>query len=189
MFFVITLYVKQITMQKVIVMSFLVLLLPFAWSYKPLPKDKINWITLAEAEKAFKTEKKTVLIDLYTDWCGWCKVMDQKTYSDPEVVRYINEHFLAVKLDAETREKITWLGKEYNYQPSSKVNAYAVYLTRGNLSFPTTVFIPPSEPEPLAVPGFLKPADIESLLKYFGDGHFGNTPFEVYIKKFAGSWK
>jgi uncharacterized protein YyaL (SSP411 family) len=115
--------------------------------------------------------------------------MDKKTYSDPEVVKYVNEHFLPVKLDAETREKITWLGKEYNYQPSSNMNAYAVYLTRGNLSFPSTVFIPASQPEPMAVPGFLKPGDIESLLKYFGDGHFGKTPFDVYLKKFAGSWK
>jgi uncharacterized protein YyaL (SSP411 family) len=155
----------------------------------PLPKEKINWISLSDAEKSFKTEKKTVLIDLYTDWCGWCKVMDKKTYSDPEVVKYINEHFLPVKLDAETREKITWLGKEYNYQPSSSMNAYAVYLTRGNLSFPTTVFIHASQPEPMAVPGFLKPGDIESLLKYFGDGHFGKTPFDVYMKNFAGSWK
>jgi uncharacterized protein YyaL (SSP411 family) len=155
----------------------------------PLPKEKINWISLSAAEKSFKTERKTVLIDLYTDWCGWCKVMDKKTYSDPEVVKYVNEHFLPVKLDAETREKITWLGKEYNYQPSSNMNAYAVYLTRGNLSFPSTVFIPASQPEPMAVPGFLKPGDIESLLKYFGDGHFGKTPFDVYLKKFAGSWK
>ncbi len=198
-------------MQKVIAAAFLARLLPFAWSFMnetgrfsspaiisrttesryamPLPKEKINWISLSDAEKSFKTEKKTVLIDLYTDWCGWCKVMDKKTYSDPEVVKYINEHFLPVKLDAETREKITWLGKEYNYQPSSSMNAYAVYLTRGNLSFPTTVFIHASQPEPMAVPGFLKPGDIESLLKYFGDGHFGKTPFDVYMKNFAGSWK
>jgi thioredoxin-related protein len=198
-------------MQKVIAAAFLAMLLPFAWSFMnetgrfsspaiisrttesryvmPLPKEKINWISLSDAEKSFKAEKKTVLIDLYTDWCGWCKVMDKKTYSDPEVVKYINEHFLPVKLDAETREKITWLGKEYNYQPSSSMNAYAVYLTRGNLSFPTTVFIHASQPEPMAVPGFLKPGDIESLLKYFGDGHFGKTPFDVYMKNFAGSWK
>lgn len=206
-------------MQKVIVGAFLVVVLPFAWSFgeagypeppgqtapvgalshrnrageysseDPLPKEKINWISLPEAEKAFGIEKKTVLIDLYTDWCSWCKVMDKKTYSDPEVVKYINEHFLAVKLDAETREKIIWMGKEYNYQPSSKMNAYAVYLTRGNLSFPTTVFIPQAQPEPMAVPGFLEPRDIESLLKYFGDGHFPKTPFEGYIKKFTGSWK
>jgi thioredoxin-related protein len=201
-------------MQKVIATAFIVLVLPFAWSFVEhgsslqggeqsaslvspgraelgvLPaKEKIKWISLAEAEKIFKVENKTVLIDLYTDWCSWCKVMDKKTYSDPDVVRYINEHFLPVKLDAESKEKISWLGKEYHYQPSSRMNAFAVYLTRGNLSFPTTVFIPASEPDPLAVPGFLEPRDIEGLLKYFGDGHFGKTSFDVYIKKFESSWK
>ncbi len=177
-------------MQKVIGAVFLFLVV-FAWSFIPVssPKDKINWMTLAEAEKAYKTDHKTVLIDLYTDWCGWCKVMDKKTYTHPQVVAYINEHFLPVKLDAETREKITWMGKEYNYQSGSSVNGYAMYLTRGNLSFPTTVFIPVAQPDPQAVPGFLEPKDMESLLRYFGDGHYGKTPFEQYIKNFTGSWK
>lgn len=151
-------------------------------------KEQIRWMSLQDAEKQYRSTGKTILIDLYTDWCSWCKVMDKKTYSHPEVIKYINEHFLPVKLNAESKATISWNGKDYAYQQANRINSYAIYLTRGQLSFPTTVFIAGPDPDPQAVPGFLEPRDMESLLRYFGDGHYGKTPFDAYIKGFKGSW-
>jgi len=53
----------------------------------------MDWMTIEQAEKKGNKEGKKYLVDVYTDWCGWCKVMDKKTFSDPETVKYLEENF------------------------------------------------------------------------------------------------
>lgn len=53
--------------------------------------------SLDAAEKAHKL----VLADFYTSWCGWCKRLDQTTFADPDLMKYISEHYIPVKLNAE----------------------------------------------------------------------------------------
>ncbi|MFT3705793.1 MAG: DUF255 domain-containing protein [Agriterribacter sp.] len=151
--------------------------------------EKLQWMTLADAAAKIKTEKKPILIDLYTSWCGWCKVMDKNTYTNPMVIKYIEDNFYPVKLDAETKETLTWKGKQFNYNPAYKVNEYAVELTGGQLSFPTTIILPADGSAPQAIPGYLKIPDMELILKYFGEGYFGKTPFAQYHQSFTASWK
>ncbi|MBL4586459.1 MAG: DUF255 domain-containing protein, partial [Flavobacteriales bacterium] len=79
------------------------------------PKEKINWVTLGQADSLRRIEPRKILIDVYTDWCGWCKKMDDTTFSEPELVKYVNENYYAVKLNAEQKEPITVGGKTYNY--------------------------------------------------------------------------
>src|SRR3982751_2067581 len=70
--------------------------------------EKLKWMTLEEVAAGLKGQKRPILIDLYTDWCGWCKVMDKKTYTNPKVIAYLQEHFYPVKLNAETKETLSW---------------------------------------------------------------------------------
>jgi thioredoxin-related protein len=157
---------------------------------RPLPgKETIQWLTLAQAEKKQAQTRKPILIDLYTDWCGWCKVMDKKTYARQEVAQYINEHFYPVKLDAEGRETLTLNGKQYLYNANARIHNLAIYLTGGQLSFPHTIFLMPGDQRPQAIPGYLEVRDMELLLKFFGEGHYGKTDFPDYQKKFSPSWK
>src|SRR5947208_2217242 len=56
---------------------------------------------------------KPVLVDVYTDWCGWCRRMDRDTYSRTEVSDYLNRHFVAVRLNADSDDRVTYGGREF----------------------------------------------------------------------------
>ena len=148
----------------------------------------IEWMTLAQVESSLQKEKRPVLIDLYTDWCGWCKVMDKKTYSNKKVIEYLKQKFYFVKVNAESKQSINWNGRKYTFNPEYRTNEFALYLTQGRLSYPTTVIIPVEDGQPQAIPGFLEPKDFEVIVKYFGEGKYRKVPFPQYQQQFKSSW-
>lgn len=166
-----------------------VLTLFFFSAGKPAEKgEKLQWMTLKEAQEAMQKEQRPILIDLYTDWCGWCKVMDKKTYTNPKVIAYIEQHFYPVKLNAETKETLTWKEKTYNFNAANRTNDFALFLTYSRLSYPTTVIIPTDNSGPQPVPGYLEPKELELVVRYFGDGKYGKQPFDEYQKAFKSEW-
>jgi uncharacterized protein YyaL (SSP411 family) len=128
------------------------------------------------------------LIDIYTSWCGWCKVMDKQTYSNPKVAAYINEKYYAVKFDAESKAEVEWNGQTYQYNPQNKVNDLAVYLLYGQMSYPSTVFLSSVDAKPAPLPGFLKPKEIEPPLRFFGEGIYKTNNFPEFMKAFKSRW-
>ncbi len=175
------------TLKLVILLSCLTV---FSFGHKPTETtEKTKWMTLKEASDSLKKEKRPILVDLYTDWCGWCKVMDKKTYAHKQVSEYLGQKFYAVKIDAESKHAIEWNGKSYPFNAQYRTNEFALYLTQGQLSYPTTVIIPVDGTPPQAIPGYLEPKDFEMIVKYFGEGHYGKTPFPKYQSSFKSSWK
>ena len=177
------------TMQKVKLFFLYATLFLLLTSVMPVPKEnRVKWIGLAEAEANLKNEKRPILIDLYTDWCGWCKVIDKKTYSNKKLAAYLADKFYTVRLNAETTEQISWNGKAYHFNSAYKVNEFAVFITKGRLEFPTTIIIPTDGSEPQAIAGYLETKDFEMIAKYFGENNYGNTSFDEYQKKFKPTW-
>ena len=75
-------------------------------------EETIQWVSWNEGYPLAQKTGKIALIDCYTDWCGWCKVMDQKTFSDPSVISKINKDFIAIKFNPEKKEEKYFLGKD-----------------------------------------------------------------------------
>lgn len=75
--------------------------------------QEIKWMSMDEALAAQKKKAKPIFMDVYTDWCGPCKMLDKQTFHDKAVADYINENFYAVKFNAEGTDVINYKGKKY----------------------------------------------------------------------------
>lgn len=175
-------------MQKVTLFFIASVLLVFFGSFISPKKEKVLWLTVEELQVAFKKQPRPVLVDVYTDWCGWCKVMDRETYSNNQVATYINEKYYAVKFNAEMKDSIEWQGKKYGYNESYRANDLAVYFLQGQMSFPSTVFLTGLTARPATLAGYLKPKEIESPLKFFGEGVYKSKTFPEFMKSFTAHW-
>jgi thioredoxin-related protein len=130
--------------------------------------NQLVWLNIEQAnDLGSNNNDKKFLIDVYTDWCGWCKVMDKKTFTDPEVIKYLNENFHVVKFNAEQKETVTYKGNTYNWQSMGRsgVNMLAFDLLQGRMSYPSLVYLNENL-EPIKVsPGYKEPAQLLSELK------------------------
>jgi thioredoxin-related protein len=150
--------------------------------------NEIHWISFEEAEAKMKQKPKKVIVDIYTSWCGWCKVMDKKTYSNDSLIRFVNENYYAVKFDAEQKSPVSFQGKQWAYSAQNRVNELAVQLLQGRMSYPTTVFMDENFQNVQPVPGYLELFQMESILKYMGGGHHKTTPWEEWQHGFKAQW-
>ncbi len=130
--------------------------------------NQLEWLTIEEANDILKegTNKKFV-VDVYTDWCHWCKVMDKKTFSDPEVISYLNENFHMVKFNAEQKESVLHKGKEYIWQSMGRngVNGLGIELLNGRMSYPSLVYLNEKFETILISPGYKEPQQLMGELK------------------------
>jgi thioredoxin-related protein len=154
----------------------------------PTGHDKLLWMNWKELAPKMNNETKPVIMDLYTNWCYWCKVMEKKTYANSKVIAYINEHFYAVKFDAESKEVVEWRNKQFNFNEAYKINDFAMYVTNGQPGFPTMVIFPDEKSEPIAVSGYMQPKEIEPILKYFGEGAYKKESFNDFQSTFKAAW-
>jgi thioredoxin-related protein len=131
----------------------------------------IEWITFEEAEKKDSVESRPFLIDVYTDWCGWCKRMMATTFQNKALAQYINKNFYCVRFDAETKDTIQFHGKEW--VSDGRVNELAYFLLGDRLSYPTIVYID-RDKRIRPVPGYMQVKDIEPILVFFAE-NLSNT--------------
>ena len=152
-----------------------------------LQSQQINWLSFEEAVSMVHKpgNKKKVFIDVYTDWCGWCKKMDTDTFQNPQVSAYMNAHFLMVKLNAEQKEPINYDGRTFNYVANGRrgYHELAVALLNGKLSYPTVVFLDENMGILSPIPGYQKVEGFMEIARYFGDNIYKEKDWKTYSGK------
>lgn len=142
--------------------------------------EKMQWLTLDEAYKRNQKQPRKIFVDLYTDWCGWCKVMDKNTFKNGEVVNFANKKYYAVKFNPE-KDADVMLGKvSFKAMLNGKVTGY-----------PTTVLLDEKLNLIQPIAGYLEPRVFHQILTYFGDNNHQKEPFEqfkdkTYAAKYTG---
>ncbi|WP_165836354.1 thioredoxin family protein [Taibaiella soli] len=149
---------------------------------------EIHWLTLDQVQEAMKKQPKKVYMDVYTDWCSWCKVMEKKTFTNTNVIRYMNQKFYAVRLNAEQKDSIRFLGKLYGFVPEYRANQLAVDILHGQMSYPTSVIFEENFLQPQPIPGYLDVPNMEMILKYLGENTYKTVPFPDYQQGFKATW-
>jgi thioredoxin-related protein len=168
--------------------TILILLAIFSISFSGRTQETsgVKWYTIEEAEKLNKQEPRKIMIDVYTDWCGWCKKMDKETFNHPVIADYINKNFYPVKLNAESKENITFNGTTYKYvaQGARGYHELAAGLLNGRMSYPSVAYMNEKMELLGAVPGFFTPDRIEPLLNYIAEDKYTSQSLEEYQKTF-----
>lgn len=135
--------------------------------------QEINWVSLEEAVELQKKNPKKIMMDVYTVWCGPCKLLDKRTFQNKDVADYVNKYYYAVKFNGEGNDDITFKGKKYanpNYDPAkAKRRNSAHQLTRyfGVRAYPTIVFLDEKQEFLAPIRGFKTPQQLELYLKLF----------------------
>ncbi len=175
-----------------------ILLLLILMTIGHLNAQEINWMTMNEALAAQQENPKKIFMDVYTTWCGPCKMMDRNTFSSKEVIDYINDNYYAVKFNAEGTEEIIFEDFTYtnpNYQEGRKgrntTHFFADALKlRG---YPSIVFFGLDGTLIQAIPGYKTPSQLEIYLKMIGSDDYLKVvtaeEWAEYQENFKGTFK
>jgi thioredoxin-related protein len=135
----------------------------------------MQWNSFDTGINHAKTSHKKILVDVYTDWCGWCKKMDSEVYTDPDIKDYLSKHFVIIKMNAEANEKIHYKGQEY--LPAQLAAAFGVN------GYPATLFLR-EDSEPITLlPGYTEAPMFLLILSFIAENQYEKKQFSEYLKE------
>lgn len=160
-------------------------------------KPEVRWMSMEDAVELQSVVPKPIMIDVYTHWCGPCKMLSTNTFGDARVATYLNEHYYCVKFDAESPDTLYFKGTKYanpDYVPNKPgrngVHQFARFLNVG--SYPTLFFFDKETQAIGPVTGYRTPAQIEIFLHYFAEEKYKTVrtqeEWTEYEKGFVVTW-
>jgi thioredoxin-related protein len=177
-------------------MRILFVILLFHLSFKTFAQDKegsfVEWMSLKEAMEKEKSMPRPILMDFYTDWCGWCKQMMKTTYANPDLAKYINAYFYPVKFNAEGKDTVDFLGEKYLPLSTAPRTTHplAAKLLNNKLMYPTTLFMNGYDSTKkefrvnMIANGYLEQQKLEPILIFVLENAGRNCSYEDFQKQF-----
>ena len=160
--------------------------------------SEINWITLEEAVKAQTKEPRKIIMDMYTSWCGPCKLLDRNTFHNKDLAAYVNKHYYAVKFNAEGNDVVKFKDKTFtnpNYDPAKAKRRNSGHQLAGYFrvqAYPTIVFLDENADLITPVVGYKTPNQLELFLTFFATNDIKKATkeqWEQYQKDFKPTFK
>lgn len=140
----------------------------------PSAAGTVNWRSWDDGIARAKSGNRFVVVDVYTDWCGWCRRMDADVYARRDVSEYLAAKFVTVKLNAESSETV-----HRGERPMTARSLASQFQVTG---YPTTIFLRPDGERLANVPGYIPAEKFLLLLRYIGDGHMDRgTKWEDFV--------
>ncbi len=158
----------------------------FAKNQKNTADDtKVKWVPIQSAVETAKAQnKKFIFVHIYTDWCGWCKKMEDNVFTDQAILADFDADFVPVKFNAETQDIIQFNGTSYGFDNSGKRGANKLALELGNvggkIGYPTLVVLDASGKKLQTFPGFKDVQTLNELLNYFQSGSYQKMDFQQF---------
>jgi len=159
-------------------------------SYAQQSENKIQWLSIKEALEKQKKEPRKIIMDVFTDWCGWCKYMDKTTFEDPNIIAYISANYYAVKFNAEGSDTVIYKNKEYTNSLPEQQNGrkpshpLAISLLQGQLSYPNLVYFDDSSNVITALSGFHPSNEMQPMLIYFSENLYKFINLQDFMNDF-----
>lgn len=152
----------------------------------------VNWITFNEAYNKCKKNPRPIMVDVFTTWCGPCKMMSAQTFNNPDIAKYINDNFYAVKFDAETKDSVKF--DKYVFVSTDVTNPkaphqFAASILDNQLAYPSIVFLNNQIQRLDVLKGFMPAKNFEPILNYYGSGEYQKIKWEDYEKSFVSAIK
>lgn len=130
---------------------------------KPAAAEGLKWYNWNEGYTLATKKNRILVIDIYTEWCGWCKKMDKDTYSKKSVVDMMNKDFVAVKFNPEIKfDTYDIEGAKYNNS-----QLFSMLCNNERVGYPTTAFLFPGTKKIYLQSGYQDEANFKKLLEYY----------------------
>jgi uncharacterized protein YyaL (SSP411 family) len=153
--------------------------------------QSVKWYTIEQAMALTKKEPRKIMIDVYTTWCKWCKVMDTATFNNPVIAGYLNEKYYPVKFNAEQKADVTLDGKTYKFVPGGGrgYHELAATLLNGNLGYPSVVFLDEQAKMIQPMQGYIQARQFDQIIKFIGGDHYKTQKWEDFMASYVSPVK